>query len=79
VIKGAAACHLRLQCDLKGWDKGLHLVHGHMSDLQERERDCRPVHCLQCPQTFYTDLDTLICKSLDTDFVLPLVGAVYFA
>ena len=42
MIKGAAACHLRLQRDLKGWDKGLHLVHGHMSDLQERERDCRP-------------------------------------
>ena len=44
MIKGAAACHLHLQRDLKGWDKVLHLVHGHMSDLQERERDCRPVH-----------------------------------
>src|SRR5262249_6389960 len=42
MIKDAAACHLRLQCDLKGWDKVLHLVHGHIRDLQERERDCRP-------------------------------------
>jgi hypothetical protein len=40
MIKGAAACHLRLPHDLKGWDKVLHLVHGYMSDLQERERDC---------------------------------------
>jgi hypothetical protein len=30
IIKDAAACHLRLQCDLKGWDKVLHLVHGHI-------------------------------------------------
>jgi hypothetical protein len=37
--KGAAACHLHWQRDLKGWDKVLHLVHGHMSDLQEHERD----------------------------------------
>ena len=44
MIKGVAACYLRLQHDLKGWDKVLHLVHGHMSDLQERERDCRPGH-----------------------------------
>jgi hypothetical protein len=34
---------------------------------------------VQCPRTFYTDLDTLICKSLDTDFVLPLVWVVHFA
>ena len=39
MIKGVAACYLRLQHDLKGWDKVLHLVHGHMSDLQEHERD----------------------------------------
>src|SRR4030095_6378263 len=45
MIKDAAACHLHLQCDRKGWDKVLHLVHGYMSDLQERERDCRPGHC----------------------------------
>lgn len=45
MIKDAAACHLHLQCDRKGWDKVMHLVHGHMSDLQERERDCRPGHC----------------------------------
>ena len=40
MIKGAAACHLRSPHDLKGWDKVLHLIHGYMSDLQERERDC---------------------------------------
>jgi hypothetical protein len=34
---------------------------------------------MQCPRTFDMDLDTLICKSLDTDFVLPLVWAVHFA
>jgi len=45
MIKGAAACHLRLQRGLKGWGKVLHLVHGHIGDLQERERACRPVHC----------------------------------
>jgi hypothetical protein len=34
---------------------------------------------VQCPRTFYTDLDPVICTSLDTDFVLPLVWAVPFA
>jgi hypothetical protein len=34
---------------------------------------------MQRPRIFYTDLDTLICKSLDIDFVLPLVWAVPFA
>ena len=34
---------------------------------------------MQCPRTCYTVLDTLICKSLDTDFVLPLVWVVHFA
>ena len=43
------------------------------------QRHALPAHVLQCPRIFYTDLDTLICKSLDTDFVLPLVWAVHFA
>jgi hypothetical protein len=38
-----------------------------------------PLPLVQCPRTFYTVLDTLICKSLDTDFVLPLVWVVHFA
>jgi len=45
MIQGAAACHLGWPRDLKGGDKVLHLVHGHIRDLQERERDCRPVQC----------------------------------
>ncbi len=45
MMKGAAACHLSLQRSLKGGDKGLPLVHGHIGDLQERERDCRAVPC----------------------------------
>jgi hypothetical protein len=44
MIKGAAACPLHWQRDRKGGDKVLHLVHGHLSDFRERERDCRPVH-----------------------------------
>ena len=45
MMEGAATCRLRLQRGLKGGDNGLHLVRGHIGDLQERERDCRPVHC----------------------------------
>jgi len=44
MMKGAAACHLSLQHGLTGGDKVLHLVHGDIGDLQEREGDCRPVH-----------------------------------
>ena len=33
-----------LQRGLKGGDEVLYLVHAHTGDLQERERDCRPVH-----------------------------------
>jgi hypothetical protein len=33
---------------------------------------------VQCPRTFYTDLDTLICKNLDTDLLtVPGVGRAF--